>query len=285
MSMRPRRTALICSSLTLSLALVTLEQPARAAEGELQRSFTLGPTPRVELRNLSGRVRVEGGKRETVELRARKEGGSAEERARVSVEVSVSGSTLQVRTRCPEEGALHRGASAGGEQDRGACGRVSVHYELRLPRGARLEVKAVSSPVTVAGVEGALELSTVSGPITVSGAGAAARRLRSVSGAVTCSGGSGELRASTVSGPLTLERPASTGGELEARAVSGPVRLRLARSARADLELRSLSGPLQSTLPLTAEERDRHRLRGKLGGGGARVRASTVSGPVEVGPL
>jgi DUF4097 and DUF4098 domain-containing protein YvlB len=88
-----------------------------------------------------------------------------------------------------------------------------------------------------------------------------------------------------VSGSIHLELSRES-RNVKATTVSGAVRVLLARHLGAQVQLSTLSGDLQSAdLPLTIDQRGRRTLRGTVGDGTMRFRASTVSGDVTLGLL
>jgi hypothetical protein len=242
---------------------------ARAAQADrIERSFALGTTPAVAVDNIAGLIAIAGGAAREVKLSASKEGGSAEERARVEIEVKAGASSLAVRTRCGERW--------------GDCRGVRVIYRLSVPRGARVHARSVNAPVEIKGVQGAIEAETVNGRLEVSGSGAAALALKTVNGALGARATSGSVRASTVNGSVEIGRAPRAGGEVSVKSVSGAVRILVDPRAAAEVRLSTLSGALSTNLPLAELRKDRHGLRGRLGAGGATIGASSVSGSLAV---
>jgi DUF4097 and DUF4098 domain-containing protein YvlB len=122
-------------------------------------------------------------------------------------------------------------------------GAGKVDYRVSLPRSARVTVKNVNGKVEVDGVDGRLQASTVNGSLEV---------------------GHG-------------------GGEIEASTTNGSVRLTLPRDARADLSAHTVNGSIHCEFDLTERNRSsRRRLKGRIGGGGARFELRTVNGSVNV---
>jgi DUF4097 and DUF4098 domain-containing protein YvlB len=118
----------------------------------------------------------------------------------------------------------------GGKRD------ISAHLTVRVPRGATLEVAAVSAAIEIRGVEGAIEAGSVSGAVSVSG-GSSDVEVESVSGAVSVTGGSGSIEVESVSGEVELK---GVSGDLEATTVSGQIRVEA--EAVADVEIGSVAG-------------------------------------------
>jgi DUF4097 and DUF4098 domain-containing protein YvlB len=191
-----------------------------------------------------------------------------------------------------------------------------AEIEIRLPRGSRVEAKAVSATIVVEGVAGAVRVESVSGDMSVTGPAAevSARsasgdiRLdvstplisaRSISGAVHVSGARGRATIESVSGDCVLEGGDFT--DVEMSAVSGDVRfqggiggqgavefkthsgrieLHLPAKTNADFELRTFSGNIESHLGGTRQASA--ALDFRVGNGGARVRGRSFSGDIEI---
>ena len=197
---------------------------------------------------------------------------------------------------------------------------VEVPQALQLDQ---LRVEHVSGGIYLGGLQGGrLRLNNVSGPVCCQGVRAQALRVESVSGAVSltevsaqelrvnatsgkaelCGFAAQRLRAETVSGGISA---VGNGEELHLSTVSGAVRLQAGQlpqqvrvttvSGRISLllpetetgfsvEYTSMSGSFSSQFPLSGEL-GRRKGRAVCGGGGARVRLDTVSGPMELCPV
>jgi len=222
---------------------------SRGEGAALERSFSLGQTPRVKVNSIRGPITVAAGKQDRVTVRAVKEGGSEADRQALKVEVEPGDGALTVNTRCTRR--------------LGSCGKARVRYTLTVPARARLALKAVSGRVKVSGLSGALTA-------------------RTVSGAVEARGAPGQVAASTVSGRVML-RLAATPRSVKASTVSGRIEIKLPGQARATVALSTISGNLTSHLPLRTSRRCRRSLVGIMGPGDGpknRIKASTVSGGI-----
>lgn len=126
---------------------------------------------------------------------------------------------------------------------------------VKAPRGAALNVEAVSANVRAAGMTGNLDLESVSGAIAVEDGGAYLRaetvsgditvngafggvNLETVSGAVSAEGSADRVSAESVSGNLTL---AAMAQRVKAETVSGAVAL---SNLGGDLRAESVSGKI-----------------------------------------
>lgn len=140
---------------------------------------------------------------------------------------------------------------------------VSVRFIVKVPEGTRIDLSTVNGEVDVRDVTAAVRAVTVNGSITARSAGGPVYA-KTVNGSINVSmgliGRTDELEYETVNGSITLQFPSNFGAELELSTVNGRV--------STDFPV-TMSGTLSS-----------RRLRGTIGDGGTRVRASTVNGAV-----
>ncbi len=154
--------------------------------------------------------------------------------------------------------------SASGPEAEGRRGWV-VSYEIFVPRRMDLEIETHNGPISVTGVSGKMELAAANGPMNLRGVG-------------------GDVRARTTNGPLNVQLAGSrwSGGGLDAQTTNGPVNLTLPGGYSAELETGTVNGPVRIDLPLTVRGNITHRIRTRLGGGGAPIRVVTTNGPLTV---
>jgi hypothetical protein len=128
-----------------------------------------------------------------------------------------------------------------------------VDYRLRIPAGVRLSAQMVSGSVRVDDVRASVSATTVSGDVHVRTAGFAA----------------------------------------EATSVSGDVRYEVSGGANANVDATTVSGRIETDFPLVTEAVGRGRrfnpwragprsVHGTIGSGGVGLRATTVSGSIEI---
>ncbi len=110
-------------------------------------------------------------------------------------------------------------------------------------------------------------------------------RPRSTNGGITGRGISGALEAQTVNGGITMDLEAVT-GETRMVTVNGGVMLTLAPGVNAELEATVVNGgvQVQEGVALSADERTRQRVAGRIGSGGPRLVVQTTNGGVRVVP-
>jgi hypothetical protein len=170
---------------------------------------------------------------------------------------------------------------------------------LAVPRDCEVDLEAVSSNLMVSGLRAPVRAKSISGEVTLAGC-AGQLEADTVSGAVQAHGVAGDLWAHTVSGDLTLVEGGGTVGaktvsgtilldlttaavhDVRVTSVSGDVTIRLPHSSDLQVQLQSTSGQVASAFDeLRPEGRPAlHTVRGRLGAGTGRLRASTTSGHV-----
>ena len=243
-----------------ALALAAVPAAAQGRDDErvtsrIDTTVTLAKDGTVDLSLVSGEIIVSAGTGNSVRVRATSERGILEFSA------SPTRVSLDVRSQ------------------RGRMG--DTRYEVTVPVGARLQLKAVSGDITARGVKGAIEAGSVSGDVVISD-GATEVTLESVSGDVRGERLSGDVRASAVSGDISLD---AVTGTLEVETVSGEMTLErvTAKSVRTE----SVSGDVIYEGSLDKDGRyEFHSHSGNLNlrvpsGAGGTVRLETFSGSVE----
>ncbi|MEO3857180.1 DUF4097 family beta strand repeat-containing protein [Acrocarpospora sp. B8E8] len=146
----------------------------------------------------------------------------------------------------------------------------------------RTRVKSVSGNIVLDGVSGDIAADTVAGTVE-SRALAGDLTFSSVSGELTVADGvPHRLRAKTVTGRITADLELTPTGNVTFSSISGAVFVRLPRTVHTDVSLKSTSGTLESEFPglMNGGGPGQRSLSGRLGGGMASLRATTVSGEI-----
>jgi DUF4097 and DUF4098 domain-containing protein YvlB len=221
----------------------------------IDTTVTLARGGTVDLSLISGEIIVTAGSGDRVQVRAHSERGT------LSFSASPNRVSLEVRS------------------NRGRLGET--RYEVTVPVGARLELRAVSGDITSRGTRGEVEAATVSGDLEVTDATRIAY-LETVSGDLTASNLSGDVRASSVSGDVELE---NVDGELEVETVSGELRLSGIRTK--SIRTETVSGDLTYDGTLDSGGRyDFHSHSGTIelrvpSNSGGNIRVETYSGSID----
>ncbi|MDF3982410.1 DUF4097 family beta strand repeat-containing protein [Luteibacter sp. PPL201] len=198
----------------------------------------------------------------------------------------------------------------------------STTLNVRVPKGVDVEVKVVSAPVSIDGLEGGrIDVESVSGRVranvrtpsasmqTVSGsidlAGRADKAdLQTVSGDITAPNVTERVDAQTVSGHMIVGGgpwkeanfstvsgdtdinggPAGNGAKLTVDAMSGDVKLQLPSSISARLEASTFSGDIGSDWgqPSRGEDGPGKELKTTIGDGSARIHVESFSGDLRI---
>ena len=152
---------------------------------------------------------------------------------------------------------------------------------IEVSGGTGLEAHAGSGSIRATDIAGPLKASSGSGSVHVAQSGKGEVEVSSSSGDVVVRGLNGAARISASSGSVEVDgRPA---GPWDIHSSSGGVTLRLPGDAAFDLNASAGSGSIDSSHPLTVAGRlDRHRVQGKVRGGGPLVDVRTGSGSIEI---
>jgi DUF4097 and DUF4098 domain-containing protein YvlB len=207
------------------------------------------------------------------------------------------------------------------EQERkGGRSRGDASYEVSVPRGTRLRLRAASGNLTARGSQGEISATTVSGAIDVSG-GRRQILLESISGPIRAAQLAGDLRAQNVSGSVRAENVSgrleawtvngairligvrsndirtetvggdivyagrvATGGTYDFESHSGTIRVTIPRSSDAQFRLETVSGAVETDFPIETAPAEGGRKGGRveftIGDGQAKVTARTFSGRI-----
>lgn len=237
------------------------------ASDEWTKSYDVVRGGQLEIVNVNGPIEARPSPDGRVEVRAfRAAMAQNEDQARralehLAMEAAVQPDHVSIRAKLAED------AADGGL---GRRPRLSIRYEVRVPKGLRVTLRTQNGTVTAEGLDGALVASTTNGGINGS-------QLSGPVEATTVNGGvrvdmvslAGDLRLSAVNGGVLLELPQNAGANVDATAVNGGVTIdeRLAGSS-----VRRDDAAVGPTRQVSAT----------LNGGGARVGLHTTNGGVRV---
>jgi len=152
---------------------------------------------------------------------------------------------------------------------------------IDVAAAASLDARSGSGSISASAIGGPAKASTGSGGVRVAQTGKGEVAVSSSSGEVVVTGVDGPATVSASSGSIVVEgRPA---GPWNIHSSSGGVTLRLPPDAAFDLDARASSGSIKSEHPITMTGTiDRHRLHGKVRGGGALVEVRSSSGGIRI---
>lgn len=142
---------------------------------------------------------------------------------------------------------------------------VAVVFDVRLPKGVRLDASTVNGDVSVEGASAPIGIVTVNGDVTAETA-------------------AGPVKAVTVNGDAhaTIHGFAEP-GDVNLTTVHGDVDLELPSSTDAVVDGHTVTGDISSEFPLTVSGKfASHSLTGTIGKGGRQIHITTVAGDVDV---
>ncbi len=277
------------------------------ADTPIQLHHDASPTARISIGNVAGSVTVLAWDRNEVQVTGRLGDGTQ------PLAITGSNNDLSIRV-APQGGSgwLHWGSDS-------RMGPTTL--ELHVPKAASLDIKVVSAPVVVDGIDGgsiALEsvsgrtrihastpslkansvsggielaghivqadLQTVSGDILAPALGNEAR-LQTISGHVQANGGPWRrLTLSSVSGDAQVSGGLAADGKIDIDSMSGNVQLQLPAASSAELHASTFSGDLRSDFgtPKKSDHGPGSSLDTRLGDGRGRINAETFSGDLRI---
>ena len=145
---------------------------------------------------------------------------------------------------------------------------MSVDYTIQVPKRAHLDtIKNVNGRVEIEGVSGDIEATTVNGEIQTKNA-------------------AGDLKLSTVNGRILAELGLLRGGQsVSLNTVNGRIEVTLPATANAEVSATVVNGGITSEFSSLTVKKNfpiGSNLKGTLGNGGARVKASAVNGSISI---
>jgi DUF4097 and DUF4098 domain-containing protein YvlB len=244
---------LLCIVVALTSAGCEIYAGYPAAEGRFDRTLNVNGAVNVEIRTVSGGIRINTGPANTVRVVGRI-------RARGWFDDDGVQRVKQIEANPPihQDGATIR---IGDSADNGIPQRVSIGYDVTVPETARIDATTASGGIRIDDTQGDLQAIAGSGGI----------RLTGVRGPVHARVGSGGIRIA--------------GRPLEAwdlRTGSGGIRVTVVDDTPFTLDARVGSGGIHSGQPVAATVSTRNRLEGNVRGGGARVQLETGSGGISI---
>jgi DUF4097 and DUF4098 domain-containing protein YvlB len=256
------------SALVIPLALAAFASAAcdivtadlRSEEtSQWHKSYTLDPNGRVEIGNVNGKITVEPGSGNTVDVVAvKKARGATPEAAKANLERATiveeaSSSLVKIETKVTKSEGIGFNT-----------GNVNVEYRVKVPAGAEVKFTTVNGGIDLYGLQGRVTAETTNGGVTA----------RDISGA---------LDASTTNGGLDIDLTKVAEGGVKLECTNGGIELRLPRDAKASITASISNGGIDASgLQLETSENSRRRLEAKLNGGGPRLHLEGVNGGIKL---
>jgi DUF4097 and DUF4098 domain-containing protein YvlB len=220
-----------------------------AEREETNQTYELAPGARVELSVISGSVDVQTTNGASAEVHIVRMGETRKDLDCYTIAVEHTPTSLIMR---------HK------QERTDECQNIRARQQvtLRLPRNVDLKLNAISGPVTIGEIDGALRLSGISGRVEVAQA-------------------LGYSEISGISGVLSISIPQLSERGMRVSGISGKVELRLARNLNADLNVSGVNGDVNAEAPnVTLNKVGHSNFAGKVGAGGSVISVSGISGSV-----
>jgi DUF4097 and DUF4098 domain-containing protein YvlB len=287
--------------------LLSLSIGQALADTPINLTHDAAPNARVSISNVKGAVTVSAWDRNQVQVTGRLGDGAKP----LTIEGSNSNLSIKVESQ-GKSGWLNFGS----ETSMG-----SSTLDVRVPKGASLDVDVVSAPMNIDGIDGGtikvntvsgkarinarspsidadavsgsielagnadkVDLQTVSGDILAPNVGAEAS-LQTVSGRIRVSGGPWrKLTLSTVSGDVQLAGGLAPNGSFNVDSMSGDVQVQVPSNLSAIIKASTFSGDLRSDFGTVkkVEHGPGSDLETTAGAGGAKMTIETFSGDLRI---
>jgi hypothetical protein len=268
-------------------------------------SYAMQPGGHLDIQNRNGSVTILGWDRNSIDVAGTKYAPENAALQEVRIKVDVSGNTASITTEAPEGGwgnfganytihlpnntAVSRAKSTNGSvtaEDMSAGGSlISTNGRISLHRDTgNFDVRTTNGSIEFEDCSGMERAETTNG--SVSGfLKTGAFEARSTNGSIDLKLSKPtqdqELRATTTNGPIHIALNEFANNPIRVETTHGPITLRLPHDANAQIDAHTSVSRISSELPITAEESDRHALRGQLGKGGPVISATTSTGPIQ----
>ena len=224
------------------------EVKVEGGKTQITRTYGLAETgASVSIKNISGKITVEGWDEPTAEVKITRSGGNSElERRAVKVRYSEDKEdTLALTTALPGE----------------------VEYRIKLPRQVRrLEIASQNSDVKLSGISGAIEVDVKHGDVELTGI-------------------SGDVETKVIDGRTTVAfDQLGKDAESSFSSMNGDVELRFDGDVDADLRAETVNGNIEADgFELKAEKRIvGQQLSGRLGEGGRQLSVKVINGNIKL---
>jgi len=232
----------------------------------------------LEIRAISGSIRVEPASGSQVEVTAEKSGSDLAN-VRIAVVQHADGVTI-----CAVYQGEDDDCGRGGDHTNVHGDVPEVDFVARVPAGVGLRAASVSGDVTASGLTAPVEVNSVSGDVSVEDARGNVTA-HSVSGDVSLQRVDGrDVSAQTVSGDVDFSGPIRAGGSYQLKTLSGDLSVSPDGALDARISVSTFSGELDSDFPVTLTrsggESHGRRFQFTTGRGNAQLALESFSGTI-----
>ncbi|MFH1006740.1 MAG: POTRA domain-containing protein [Candidatus Latescibacterota bacterium] len=274
-----------CSAAFILLVLCSTGAFGYSHSEPFEQTLSAEGVERVVLGNTDGSVRVAGWERDeigvkaTKSVRARNQEEAEEILEGLRIAIRREDAAVRIETLYPKgrpQGFL--GALFGG----GIAGKMSVAYEVSVPRKMMLDLTTTNGRVEVEEVSGQVAAHATNGRIVFREV-AGAVRARTTNGGVTIEGLVGTFDVGTTNGSIDVVWSEGGAGDCRASTTNGRITVRVPMNLSAVLDAATTNGRVWTEIPLTLEERaGKQKVQGTLGEGGPQLRLRTTNGNIHV---
>jgi len=219
----------------------------------------------VEIKGVNGWIHAETAIGGSIEVSARRTGRKQDPNSvRIDVVQSADGVTICAVYPDAKPGEPNECKPGRGGRMNNKDNDVQVEFTVKIPAGLNLVAQNVNGEVKAEGLRADVRATTVNGDVNVSTSGLAA--------------------ATTVNGSIHANVGAfSWTDKLEFTTVNGSIDLTLPPGVSADLEASSVNGGVYSDFQMTVRgELKPHQVNATIGGGGRRLKMTTVNGTIRI---
>jgi len=245
-------------------------QPPESTMQEETEEFhtTLAAKPGLELsvENRNGNVIVRAWEKDSIDIFALKKTRSGKrELKKVNIKIDQTGKML-IKSNYTDENA-----------------RVSVNYEIKIPKGLVVEqVATENGNVRLSGVRGDAVAVSSNGKIAIEDVDGYVSATTK-NGGIDITGTTGIAKASSANGTIRAEILNIRNGGVDFTLSNGNIRLHVAEGLNADIEMGTTNGKMSvHDIRVTTTESSPKRIKGKIGQGGPRIYARTTNGNIDL---
>ncbi len=269
-------------------------------------TYALQPGGHIDVDNRNGSITLVGWDRDSLDVAGTKYAPDEAGLKQVQIKVSASGNMASIVTESPMGGwgnfgakyiihlprntTVTRAKSTNGSvaaEDMASGGSlVSTNGRISLTRDeGNFDVRTTNGGVEFDNCNGVERAETTNGGINGNlKAGSVEARTTNGSVDLTISQpkADADVRVKTTNGSIKLAMDNFAGNGIRTETTHGAITLRLPRDTNARIEAHTSMAHITSDLPVTAEQSDKHELRGQLGKGGPVISAMTTTGSIHI---